>query len=280
MNSMTTKSLLLVFILATVFSCRKGEDTPLEIPDNPPSFVALKLKDINIAGLPSPYYHFEYSDDKHISRFDFSNGLIYDVTYTGDDLTLMKNNSPFGNKDSIKYHYANGKLRDITVVTETGLAYRRGLLTYYPSGQLQKLVWELKLNNDPFAKEHSFTFTYYPDGNVKEILQEYFDIGQLPATSFTDKYENYDDKKNIDGFTLMEPGRLRFPVLIPGITLQINNVGRIVRSRGAAATFEVNYTYTYDGDGRPLTKTGDLVSTSGPDSGQHYQLQTTYAYYN
>jgi hypothetical protein len=275
---MKTKYLLLVFILPVLFSCRKGKDHPSNPPDSP-SFVELKLKDINITGLPSPYYHFEYRDDKYISSFNFSNGLIYDMTYTGDDLTLMKNNTT-GTRDSLKYNYTGNKLAQITVTTDAGFTYRQAFLTYYPSGQLQKLEWELKPGNEPFAKEQSFTFTYYPDGNVKEIVQQYFAVGQLPEATFTDKYENYDDKKNADGFILMEPGRLRIPILIPGITLQVNNAGRIVRTGGAAVTYEVNYTYAYDGTGRPLVKTGDLVYTSGPDIGQHTQSQTTYSYYN
>ena len=277
---MKTKCLLLVFILSALFSCHKGKDYPSETPANPHSFVALKLKDIDIASLPSPYYHFEYSGDKHISSFNFSNGLIYDITYTGDDLTLMKNNTAGTSKDSVKYNYTDNKLTRVTVTADVGVTYRRAFLTYYPSGQLQKLEWELKLDNEPFAKEQSFTFTYYPDGNVKEILQQYFAVGPLSEATFTDKYENYDDKINVDGFTLVEPSRLKLPILIPGITLQVNNVGRIVRIGGAAVTYEVNYTYTYDGTGRPLMKTGDFVNTSGPDIGQHYELQTTYSYYN
>ena len=277
---MKTKYLLLVFILSALFSCHKGKDYPPETPANPHSFVALKLKDIDIASLPSPYYHFEYRDDKHISGFNFSNGLIYDITYTGDDLTLMKNNTDGTSKDSVKYNYTDNKLTRVTVTADAGVTYRRAFLTYYPSGRLQKLEWELKLDNEPFAKEQSFTFTYYPDGNVKEILQQYFAVGPLPEATFTDKYENYDDKINVDGFTLVEPSRLKLPILIPGITLQVNNAGRIVRTGGAAVTYEVNYTYTYDGTGRPLVKTGDFVNTSGPDIGQHYELQTTYSYYN
>lgn len=277
---MKTKYMWLVFIVVALFSCRKGKDNPSETPASPYPFVAQKLKEINITGSLTPYYHFEYNSDKQISNFNFSNGLIYDITYTGDNLTLMKNNTAGTSKDSVKYEYAGNKLTSIIVATGSGFAYRRAFLTYYNSGQLQKLEWEMKLDNEPFAKEQSFTFTYYADGNVKEIVQQYFAIGQLPATTFTDRYENYDNKINVDGFTLAQPSRFNIPVLIPGITLQVNNVGRIVRTGGAAVTYKVNYTYTYDANGRPLVKSGDFVNTSGPDTGQHYQLQTTYSYYN
>ncbi|MES1219382.1 MAG: hypothetical protein ABUT20_28020 [Bacteroidota bacterium] len=277
---MKTKFLLSSFILFALFSCHKENDHEPGTPFNPPSFVSLKLKDINMTNLPSPYYHFEYRDDKHISNFNFSDGLIYDMTYTGDNLTLMKNNTDGTTKDSVKYNYTDNKLTSIIVTTDDGVTYRRAFLTYYSSGKLEKIEWEIITDNGPFANEQSFTFNYYTDGNVKEILQEYFAVNSLPATSFRDTYTNYDNKVNADGFTLAEPSRFHIPILIPGITLQVNNAGRMVRTGGAAVNFEVNYTYTYDGNGRPLTKAGDFVNTSGSDAGQHFQLQTTYSYYN
>lgn len=265
-------------MLPLLLSCRKGKDMSPGVPANPASFVALKLKDIQIAGLPSPYYHFEYRENKYISAFSFSGGLLYDLTYTGDHLTSMNRIDGAG-RGNISYSYHDNKLSAITVA-DAGIIYRRAFLRYYPSGQLQKIEWELKPANGSFAEEESYTFTYYPDGNLKEVLQQYFSVGQLPEVTFTDRYENYDNKRNVDGFTLMEPGRLRIPVLIPGISLQINNPGRIVRTGGAALTYEVNYTYTYDNAGKPLTKTGDFVYTSGPDAGQHYELRTNYSYYD
>ncbi len=63
----------------------------------------LKLKDIQITGLPSPYCHFEYREDKYISAFNFSGGLLYDMTYTGDNLTLTK--SVDGTRPDAGQHY-------------------------------------------------------------------------------------------------------------------------------------------------------------------------------
>ncbi|MGC4035209.1 MAG: hypothetical protein QM764_04545 [Chitinophagaceae bacterium] len=277
---MKLKGVLLILAVWILISCHKESDNPPPAPVNPNSFVALKLKDISRGIFPSPYYHFEYRDDKYIAVFNFSNGLNYDMTYNGDNLTLMKNNTEGTTKDSIKYHYTGHQLTHIIVTTGNGTTYRRAFLSYYNSGQLKELEWELLVDNGVFAREQSFSFSYYPDGNVKEIVQDYFAIGQLPATSFTDRYENYDHKKNADGFTLVEPSRFNVPILVPGITLQMNNPGRVVRSGGATPTFEANYNYTYDANDRPLVKIGDFVHTSGPDAGQHYQLQTTFSYYN
>jgi hypothetical protein len=267
-----------VGLLLIIFSCHKEKEPT---PVNPPSFVALKLKDINVRSLPAPYYHFEYKDDKRISAFNFSSGLmIYDMTWSGDELTMMKNITPGGNKDSVVYFYANGKPARIHVTTETGILYRQAFFTYYADGKLEKLEWELMLDNQPFAKEQSFTFTYYPDGNVKEITHQYFAVGPLPAATFVDKYENYDDKKNADGFTLVHTSQFKHPIIMAGVTLQVNNPGRVVRTGGTGLTYEINYSYTYDSTGRPLLKTGDFLFTSGPNAGQHTEIQSAFTYYN
>jgi hypothetical protein len=277
---MKVKGLIVILILAAAISCHKGSDN--HPPVHSPSFVDLKLKDINIRNLPSPYYHFEYRDDKHISNFDFSSGLrTYAMMYTGDDLTLMKSTTFNSGNDSIQYIYTNGKPTSIHIAKEDGLLYRRAFLTYYANGQLKELEWEIKPDKQSFTKEQSFTFTYYPDGNVKDITQHDFAVGPQTDVTFTDRYENYDDKKNVDGFSLVHTSQFKQPILLPGITLQVNNARRIVRtSDGTALTYEENNTYTYDSNGRPLVKSGDFVYTNGSDAGRHFDLQTTYSYYD
>jgi len=44
-------------------SCHKG---PVHQPDWPAPLSLVKLKDINIRALPSPYYHFECNDTGNI----------------------------------------------------------------------------------------------------------------------------------------------------------------------------------------------------------------------
>lgn len=53
---MKSKYLLTLCILSVLFSCRKEKDHSAGTPGVPLSLVALKLKDIRIDGLPSPYY--------------------------------------------------------------------------------------------------------------------------------------------------------------------------------------------------------------------------------
>jgi hypothetical protein len=272
------------FILSVLFSCHKQSgnmDNPKGRQDNPHSFVALKLKNITIGSLPAPYYHFEYSNNNHISSFNFGNGLLYDMQYKGDDLTLMTNNSPGTTKDRIEYNYINNQIAGINITTEGGLLYHRALLTYYPSGQLQMLVWELKTDSETFSREQSFTFSYYPDSNVREIVHQYFEIGAIPPAVFTERYESYDKHKNTDGFTLVHASLNQYkpPILLPDIVLQVNNPGRVVRSGGAAVDYEVSYDYEYDGEGRPVKKTGHFLYTSGAEAGRQEDVQTVFSYY-
>ena len=282
---MNVKLPFLVSVLTVLISCHKqtaDPNGPPEDPVNPHSFIALKLTDISIDGLPAPYYHFDYLDDRHISDLNFGNGLLYKMTYAGDNLTLMKNNTANTSEDSVLYNYINNRVTSIYVTTDSGFLYHRAFLTYFASGQLQKLEWELKQADQAFANEQSFTFTYYPDGNVKEIMHQYFAIGSLPAASFTDRYENYDTQKNTDGFTLVHASinQYKHPILLPGIILQVNNPGRVVRSGNAAVDYEVNYVYRYDAKDRPLEKTGDFLYTSGPEAGQHDEVLTHFSYHD
>jgi hypothetical protein len=268
----------LVMILAVFFSCKK--ETTENPPLHGPSFIDLKLKDITIRNLPSPYYHFEYGNNNRISAFNFSQVWTYDMSYSGNDLNLMKGNTSSVNQDSVSYVYDRGTVTNILVSSSTGTLYRKATLTYHPSGQLHTVEWEIKLVNEPFKPENSLTFTYHDDGNVREIVHHYFPLNGIPDVTFTDTYSNYDNKDCPEGFTLVHTSQFKHAILLPGLTLQRNNAGRIVRTGGAAVNFEVNYQFTYDNTGRPLTKTGDFVATTGPDAGKHVELFTSYSYYN
>ncbi|HET6993669.1 MAG TPA: hypothetical protein VFI06_01745, partial [Chitinophagaceae bacterium] len=65
--------------------------------------------------------------------------------------------------------------------------------------------------------------------------------------------------------------------LLPGVQLQKNNPRRIVRT--GDITFNLDYTYTYNENGAPLTRSGDFVWTSGANAGQHVLLSAVFSYY-
>ncbi|HEY1870588.1 MAG TPA: hypothetical protein VGG71_05980 [Chitinophagaceae bacterium] len=43
--------------------------------------------------------------------------------------------------------------------------------------------------------------------------------------------------------------------------------------------YTVDYTYVYNADNTPSTKTGALLFTGGPDAVKHFVTNTSYSYY-
>src|SRR3954471_23039208 len=87
--------------IAALSSC--GGDTNVTAPPPPPTTVL--LKDIVIPNLPSPYYHFEYDAQGKVSSASFASGLTtYEVDFSGERITEMKNNTP-ANHDRLIYVY-------------------------------------------------------------------------------------------------------------------------------------------------------------------------------
>ncbi|HMH23260.1 MAG TPA: hypothetical protein VK563_15855 [Puia sp.] len=271
---MKARYLLVVSFVMIMVSCHKDPVVPMDPPTNAP---AVKLKDMNVRSLPSPYYHFDYTDSGNIARAGFSGGLaVYDISYAGKDILKMENKA--GNRDRLQYGYANGELSAIQIINENGTLYRQCILTYAASHQLQRLEWEVRDGNG-FAPDQTMQFSYYPDGNLKELVNQFHPVGPQTASTSTDRFENYDDKVNADGFSLLQVDQNHHLILLPASGLQRNNPRRNIRT-GDGINYQVNYTYTYDAAGRPLVKTGDLLLTNGSDNGKHIETHTDFSYYD
>lgn len=254
-------------------SCKK--DKPVR-PSGPPVPLTGKLKDMTERNLPSPAYHFEYNDSGAISKASIYSGLIsYNLRYQGKKILRMESTT---NQDTLQYDYFADGLTIIFVKDHTGFIYRRCLVSYSSSGQLQNLEWQIAEGNIGYAIERTHQFTYDSDGNLSEMVTHMYPVGSQQEATYTDKYANYDDKVNEDGFSLLHPFQLEHLILLPEFKLQRNNPRLEVRT-GDGANFQVNYTYTYDGSGRPLVKDGDFLWTNGTDNGKHVAIQTTYSYY-
>lgn len=266
---------LLPLIAATIlFSCKKGNQVTDPTPPPPPIVL---IKDIILSNLPSPFYHFEYNTAGKIVFVSYASDLFrYDVTYDGNKISEMKNNI-LANKDRLQYFYDNtGKVNTVQYTDSTGLVYTRINLTY-DGPKLIKFERERKMAAG-FIVDKTITMSYHPDGNLLDLTVHYPAIGGQTETTFSDRYEQYDDKINAEGFSLLHQEFFDHFVFLPEVQLQKNNPGKETRS-GDAVNYEVDYGYTYDDRGAPLTRSGEFVFTSGPNTGQRSHISSTYTYY-
>ncbi|MEO6522370.1 MAG: hypothetical protein ABIN91_11870 [Mucilaginibacter sp.] len=281
---MKAKNLLLFLLVITITACRKQAEQPVLKSIISSDKPVLKLKDMIVNRLPSPYYHFDYNDSGYITKAAFASGLsFYHLTYTDKKVSEMAMNKdvPFDTKkDKMEYDYDHDNLTGIRVIDKNGVLYRKCLLTYFPSKQLQKLEWDVKVSNTAFATEMILEFSYYADGNLERIKYTSSPTNSQTLSHYEDKYENYDDKLNADGFSLLHinPYFLNL-ILLPSVHLQMNNPRHMTHT-GDGDNYTIDYSYTYDAQARPLTKSGDFAYTNGTNAGLHVDLLTTFSYYD
>ena len=273
---MRYRYLLLLILLVVFFSCKKDTGTITPPPPTPP-VPAVLLKDILIPRLPSPYYHFEYDQEGKASFVSFASDLNkYNVVYNGNKISEMRNNI-IVNKDTLRYSYDNtGKVEAVKYINEGGIIYTILFFTY--DGQNLIKVERDKKSGTGFTIDKTMMMTYYPDGNLKDIIYHYLPFNGQTEGTFTISFEQYDTKINVDGFGLIHNEFFDHLVLLPGVQLQKNNPGKETLT-GNGLNYIVDYTYSYNDKNLPLTKIGDLVITSGTDAGKHIQTSSTFTYY-
>ena len=269
------------FLAFVVFltACKKDKILIVEpLPSPPADTQKVLLKDVVIRNLPSPYYHFEYNDSGYITHTSVESGArLYDLSYNNRLLKQIKNNHPI-NKDRIEYNYENGQVVYIKIIDENGIVIKRAFLDYSSTGKLTNIEWELRQGSNSYAAYRLLTFTYFPDGNLQEMVNKTYAIPGVQELSVrSDKFSNYDNKVNVDGFTWLHQLNEHL-ILLPRAILQINNPGKVSHT-GDGLNYDIQYSYTYDGKGRPITRTGDILLTSGPNQGQHFESLYTFSYY-
>ncbi|RNI32784.1 hypothetical protein EFY79_20020 [Hanamia caeni] len=276
---MRYKFLLLPVISALLFSCKKEKgtyDPPVSLPSPVVPVPTVLLKDVIIARLPNPYYHFEYNAEGNVNFISFASEFTrYDVNYDGGRISEMRN-TILVNKDRLQYFYDDaGRVNAIRYVDTFGIVFRKISLTYNGS-KLIKLDRETKSGN--FIPDKTITMSYYPDGNLSDLTVHFWATTGQPEFIYTDHYEQYDDKLSIENFSLLHDEFFDHFVFLPGVQLQKNNPGKVTHT-SANDSYRVNYTYTYNNHEAPLTRNGDLIFTGGPNAGQQFQLSAVYTYY-
>jgi hypothetical protein len=246
---------------------------------NPPPPASVLLKDIVIDRLPSPYYHFEYDGQGEVSSVSFASGLTtYAVSYAGGRIGEMKNNT-IANHDRLVYVYDDaGRVAAIRETDDSGVVFI-ALFFSYDGDKLITLERDRRVTGG-FIIDKTMSFSYYPDGNLMELTTHRPSTdGVQPATTITDRFEQYDSGINVDGFSLIHDDFFDHLVLLPAVQLQKSNPRRVTRT-GDADNYTVDYTYTYDAQNRPLATSGDLAFTTGTSAGQHFQVGSVFSYYN
>lgn len=258
-----------------LISCKKQK---VQLPEPPaPQPQTILLKDILADHLPSPYYHFEYDASNRVSFVSFASEYArYDVVYDGANISAMRNNI-LVNKDQLLYVYgSSGNVEFITYTDSTGRVYKTVDLFY--DGPRLTRIDRARRSGTGFVQEKTVTMTYYDDGNLKEITYHFLPFDGRTESSYSLHFEQYDNKRNVDGFDLIHDEFFDHLFLLPNVQLQKNNPGKETLE-GAVDSFTVNYTYTFNGQNAPLTKTGDLLFLTGIHAGEHLQLNTTFSYY-
>jgi hypothetical protein len=272
--------LRIVAFVSLFISCRK--DHSVNPPPSPPTETGKKilLKDIIIPHIPSPFYHFEYNKDSMVSKANFSDGFaVYDVLYTGNKIAEMRN-IIIVNHDTLRYVYDNaGKLNMIRFINDENGLYRHVAFAY-DGNRVNEINWDHKEANGGFLTDRTLTMAYYPEGNVKAIKEHRPAQNGSAEVNTIRQFEKYDDKINVDDFSIIHDGIHDHLFLLQGFRLQKNNPGKETFSAGAGlAAYTIDYSYTYNSDGTPSSRAGDFLYTAGSDAGLRTQISTTYTYY-
>jgi hypothetical protein len=271
-------AIIATILAAAATGCGDESGTTHPTEPGPPASPAVLLKDVVIPRLPSPFFHFDYDATGRVTGASYASELTkYDVRYDGGRISALTNIT-LGNRDTLKYVYDDsGRVLAIQYVNGTGVVYTRIIFTF-EGQQLRQLQRERKVS-DGFIIDKQMTFTYYADGNVRDITEHRPAIdGVQTETTVNDRYENYDTKINVDGFSLLHTEFFDHLFLLPGLQLQIGNPARQTHT-GDGDNYVVDYAYSYDADNRPLTKSGDLLFLSGSSAGMRFQTLSQFSYY-
>lgn len=271
-------SYLLFFVITTLhFSCKKEYEPTKDQGSGPPSVAGILLKDMVVSRLPEPYYHFEYDAGGKVIAASFASGFnIYQVVYVNGRISEVRNNIVV-NKDRLQYFYDNsGRVTSIRYADSTGFVYTRIALSY----DGQKLIMLVRERNSGtgFFLDKTISLSYLPDGNLQEITYYYAAINGSPEHTFSERFEEYDDGINVDGFQLIHNDFFDHLLILPGVQLQKNNPGKLTHT-GDGINFIVAYTYNYNDQKLPLIKNGKFTYLNGPDAGKKFDISSVFTYY-
>lgn len=183
-------------------------------------------------------YDFVYDGGK-IDRVE-ADGAAFEYTYTGDKITRvdlkLENGTLLQRYD---YAYDGNKLKEQRISGQEG----------------EEIVPEMKIVADYDANGNIIKSTFFE--LVDDVWEE---TGKVEVSQ-------YDNKVNI--YSEFET----FPYL-PGVRLSVNNAGKELHYDETGTLEEtITHTYTYDANGRPITRKTVSASASGEET-----INTKYFY--
>lgn len=243
----------------------------------PPPVADVRLGEIVIPNLPAPFYRFEYDPTGRITFINYASNLhTYDVHYEGNRISEMDATTLHFVRERLAYVYdETGKVGMITYADSDNVVYVRIHLTY--AGERLVMLERERRVDGGFGVDKRMSFVYAVDGNLAELTDQRLPFPDQTEATLVDRFEQYDAGINVDGFRLIHNEFFDHLVLLPGVRLQRGNPTKVTRS-GSGPNYHIEYTYTYDGDNRPLTKHGEATILNGTSAGERFETNATFSY--
>jgi len=275
-----TIGLFMCVLVVLISACSKNPADPAPIPVPPPVNVIdtarVRLKQIEIPNLPSPYFEFVYNDSGYATHINFaSNFFKYELEYNNKRISRMTNQI---NGDKLVYQYQNGNVSAIDQYSGiTGFRLWHYEFAYDVMQKLVNVKWYVfPSNGSDSLLEKVADLKYGADGNLSEYKYSIrMDDGSMQWGS-TYTFSNYDKKINVDDFGMLKQF-FDHLLYLPAVKFQTNNPASSKIS-STVNEFEINYQYQYQGN-LPQAKTTTIRQTKGSDAGRVTTSTTQYSYY-
>lgn len=272
------KQIILALACAVAFaSCKKDTEhilpvTPVPAPVDDAREVL--LKSVVSQGLPNPYFLFTYDSLKYVRTISFASDFaVYNVAYKNKRVNEVIN---IRNDNKLTYTYSNGNVSAIDEFSgASGQKVMRYEMLYNEKRQLTQVIWFDSFTNDSLQPKKKVLLAYHEDGNLSSIDKYYNTTGELKWSS-KHIFSNYDNKKNVDDFYMLEDFFDTF-LFLPQVKLQQNNP-QLELVTGDVNDYRITYTYQYNND-LPKNKSGMMTQTKGASQGKTFAFTNLFNYH-
>ena len=229
----------------------------------------IRLREVTIQGLPSPYLQFTYNSNQFITGINHQSMFFrYDVTYKNGRVHKLINKT-VGEHDTLQYYYNGHLVNQIDWIAEgTGKREEINLL-YDSKNRLVEMVWKNTIHNRIVKK---MLFVYNQQNNMTNC-DIFYELGNGLAKTNTYHFDSFDTNENLTSNYLLNEYHFLF---LPGIRLQQNNPLHATLT-GIENDFEFTYSYSYIGK-LPVEKRTTMKQTRGSDAGMIRNGITGYSY--